>query len=426
MTTKSKMSALYWRLAPTECQHDEKQNKVFRLFLMVTFYASLYLLFGATLNLFAGLKIAAMINVTAAILLCAIFFARNKFNSTPNAALASCCVIFAMLLSHQMLLNQVVLHNYIWLTGMPLLFSNFFDRKTGIAFTVVIILSIFIGHYASSQIPAVLHYQITPRDIFLADIISIVLAMIFFMHLSLYLKKLEAIICENLDSKAKENAHLISILTHDISNQVTVINLACNKLKKGSLEDTVSVEKIEKRTNNIERLINGVRISQQAMEAPLDIKTVSLIDLLEDLTIFFESRFPNNSSKLHFTYSGESEYYVSVDRKILMRNVIEPLVVSIMEMTGEFDTVINFELSLGTRHVYMSLSSPALKLFNTPLLSTINAVTLPEKEAVLCVVVGKKIMNKIGGELELHPIKEDRENAIIRFAFTKNHSYRAE
>lgn len=426
MNQQSKWAKIYWHLAPSECQYNEEANKNFRLYLMLTTYSICYFIFASLLNLLANIPNAALINISAATLCALIFLGRNFFPKISHAAFATCFVIFVSLLFHQVLLNQVALHNYIWLMVFPLLFVNFFKKKDNLILMVMIIACIFAAKKISFIIPIELHYKLNSMEIFYADIISIVLAMVFLMHLALDLKKIEKRMLDALDGKAKENAHLISILTHDISNQVTVINLACNKIKKGALEDVSSVEKIEKRTSNIERLINGVRISQQAMDAPLEIKTVSLIDLLEDLTVFFEERYPNNSSRLKFSYHGDSEYYVSIDRKIFMRNVIEPLIIAIMEMTGEYETIINFELNLGPRHVYMNLSSPSLKLFNTPLLSTINAVTLPEKEAVLCIVVAKKLMNKIGGELDLHPIKENRPNAIISFAFAKNTNLKSE
>lgn len=422
-TIRNKISRYFFSYSP---ELDEQQRKLRSLFTMLSLYAFSYLIISISLNLTASLYSAAIINLCCLILISAFYIFRHLFRSVANAALFSCGSIFITLLIHQLLLQRLALHNYIWLMAFPMLFVHLFSYRTNVVFTTIIILSIVMGNFASPYIAENIRYQLSTENIFFADLLSIIMAIVFAMHFSLFMKAIERKIRETLDAKAKENAHLISILTHDISNQVTVINLACNKLKKGNVDDPTAIEKIEKRTGNIERLISGVRISQQAMEAPLDVKTVSLVDLLDDLTGFFDHRYPNSTSKLKFSYAPTSEYYVAVDRKIFMKNVIEPLIVSIMEMTGEYSTTINIELSIGPRFVYLNLSSNALKLFNSPLLSTINAVTLPEKEAVLCIVVAKKIMDKLHGELELHPIKEGRPEAFIRFSFAKNISQRTE
>lgn len=405
---------------------DEAQRKLLSLFNMLSLYSFFYLVIAIVLNTMGDLPLARAINFCCLVIVTLVFFAKHQFKNLATPSLLVCGTIFITLLLHQLFLQQIVLHNYIWLMAFPLLFVHLFSNRTNTIFTALIILSILLANFAGPHLLISYRYSLAADNIFIADLMSIAMAMIFAMHFSLFMRSIERKIRDNLDAKAKENAHLISILTHDISNQVTVINLACNKLKKEQNLDLASVEKIEKRTGNIERLISGVRISQQAMEAPLDVKTVSLVDVLDDLTAFFDSRYPNSQSKLKFNYSGDSEYYVSVDRKIFMKNVIEPLIVAIMEMTGEMATTINMELSIGSRFVYLNLSSNALKLFNSPLLSTINAVTLPEKEAVLCIVVAKKIMDKLRGELELHPIKEGRSEAYIRFSFAKNNSIRQE
>lgn len=388
---RNKFSHYFFSFAP---EMDEHQRKLQSLFTLLSLYALFFLLIAILLNISAALYSAAIINATCLFFISAVFILRNFFKRIENATLLSCCAIFITLLVHQLLLQRLALHNYIWLMAFPLLFVHLFTYRTNVLITLAILTSIVIGNIASYHILERYRYHLASENIFYADLISIVLAMIFAMHFSLFMRSIEKKIRETLDAKAKENAHLISILTHDISNQVTVINLACNKLKKGNVDDPSAIEKIEKRTGNIERLISGVRISQQAMEAPLDVKTVSLVDLLDDLTSFFEQRYPNSTSKLKFNYSATSEYYVAIDRKIFMKNVIEPLIVSIMEMTGEYSTTINIELSIGPRFVYFNLSSNALKLFNSPLLSTINAVTLPEKEAVLCIVVAKNISQR--------------------------------
>ncbi len=411
---------------PTSYRTDVNKVKHYTFYYVSTFFVIAYLLLASVLNIIGNIPLAAVINCTAAVIILGNLFLSRKINDTKKSFLTMLIIVIIDLFLHQALNKHTTLNNYVWLPIIPLLLGRYISPKQNTVFTIFILFMIGAARVVSMYLPESWYYVISAEYIFRGDLIAVSMFVLFNLFVGIHLNDLEQKAHKSLDDKIKENAHLISILTHDISNQVTVINLACNKLNK-QFKETVfctSLDKIKKRTDNIERLINGVRISQQAMDSAFELSRVSLIDLLETITIDFENSYPDTKVKLNFDYDQSFDYHVAADKKLLLKNAIAPIVNSAVNLYSniDMDESINIMLKISHKKIKLIITSRALNIFNSPMLSNINAVSLPEKEAVLAVVVAKKIVEKFGGNVEVSPARNHEEDSAIIFSFPKKGS----
>ena len=164
-TIRNKISRYFFSYSP---ELDEQQRKLRSMFTMLSLYAFCYLIIAIALNLTASLSSAAIINLCCLILISAFYIFRHLFRSVANAALSSCGTIFITLLIHQLLLQRLALHNYIWLMAFPMLFVHLFSYRTNVVFTTIIILSIVMGNFASPYIAENIRYQLSTENIFFA------------------------------------------------------------------------------------------------------------------------------------------------------------------------------------------------------------------------------------------------------------------
>lgn len=408
---------------PTIDRGDTVQTKRFAFYFTNTSYVVLYLFIASVLNLMSNIPLAAVINCVAAAILLINLLSTKIVGNTKISFVISVITMIIDLFLHQALSEQITLNNYIWLPLFPLILARYVSTKQNIYFTGFLISMVIGARILSPYIPIEWHYMLSPELTLRGDLIALVLFIIFNLAIGDSLNKLEQRAHKVLDSKVKENAHLISILTHDISNQVTVINLACNKLRK-QFQETVfcsPLEKIKKRTYNIERLINGVRLSQQAMDSDFTLSRVSLIDLLEAISIEFEKLHGKSNINLIFDYDQSFDYYVAADKNLLLKSAISPMLNTTIGLFKHIEAIeeVTISLKISNKRIKMIISSSALSIFSSPMLSSVNAVSLHEKEAVLAVVVAKKIIEKFGGNVEICPARTSDENCAILFSFPK-------
>lgn len=411
------------QLMPSNYRGDIDKTKHYAFYFSSTLFVIFYLLLASVLNLIGEIPVAAIINCSAAFLLLTNILVSKKVGNTNVSFVLMIVVVIIDLFLHQTLNKHTTLNNYVWLPIIPLVLGRYITYKQNAYFTVFLMAMIAGARILSLYLPEGWHYVISAEYIFRGDLIAVAMFIVFNLFVGNHLNSLEKQAHRSLDSKVKENAHLISILTHDISNQVTVINLAYNKLNK-QLHDTVfcsSLDKIKKRTSNIERLINGVRISQQAMDSDFVLSRVSLIDLLEDITIEFDKLHGTSNVKLKYDYDQSFDYHVAADKKLLLKSAISPVINTTVGLFThlEANEEVNISLKISNKKIKFIISSSALNIFNSPMLSNVNAVTLCEKEAVLAVVVAKKIVEKFGGNVEIGPARSVDENSAIVFSFPK-------
>lgn len=408
---------------PVDLNLSIDQIKHYSFFATSTLCACSFLIISALIDLNINIKVGGIINLAAFTILMANLLFAKKIKKINFSFIVFISTVVVTLFIHQSLSSHFYLHNYIWPPIIPLIMPRYIGAKKNIYFTILIIFFLATGIVVSNSIPHSWHYQLPVNHANIFDVLSLFLFTAFSIIIGNHLLSIEKRTNRSLDAKNKENGHLISILTHDISNQVTVINLACNKLSK-NIQDQISItslDKIKNRVKNIERLIAGIRNSQQALDSIVQLTSISMIDLFEDITTNFEHHFKHNDIKLIFEYDNTFDYYVTADKKLLLDNAIMPVINATVGLTSKSNSNHNIilKLQISNKKIKLLIMSNSLQLFNSPLLSNINATTLAEKEAVLAVVLAKKVIGKFEGNVEISPSRTTSDTNAIIFSFPK-------
>jgi signal transduction histidine kinase len=130
---------------------------------------------------------------------------------------------------------------------------------------------------------------------------------------------------EQIEKQNRGIQNLICVITHDISNPLSVVIGRTNLLKKAALPDNLqtSVVKISSATNNITEIVNNVR-NLYAMELgknSIEISEVSLKQVMFLLDDNFSEKLEAKKIKL-ITEMSEDDFVIKTNGEILLHQIL--------------------------------------------------------------------------------------------------------
>lgn len=305
----------------------------------------------------------------------------------------------------------------IWFGIIPLL-GGIVCGRSGVITWVVACTAIVSGFLYLQLTGYIFPYLITPEGLLLSQALITfgwiyAGALIIWVFLSLTEKHQKEI-----EDKKKGIENLICVITHDISNPLTVVSARTNMLKKAELlpKHLDSITKISSAATNIAEIVNNVRnlYATEMGKNAIEIADVNLVDIIKALRDNFSDKLEAKKINFSLIYNEDKQYIIQNNADILLHQILSNLLSNAIKFSNpESVIIIKLDKKDNETHIYIKDSGIgipkdlAVKLFDMGA-KTNRQGTSGETGTGFGLPIVKTYVEKLDGEIRVESVtKED-------------------
>lgn len=399
---------------PEDSFFHSKDKVLYRVNKNLTLLAIGLLLLAICYNISTGLLLAAKINITAYILISLNFLYGKKENNYKKSFIFNVLILGSCLLLHQFFYGHINILTNIWMILFPIYICRYRGKKEGLKFTIILSFLVGIVLYMSLTFNSIEYYAVSTIEKDISAFVALVFALFASYTISNIFLREESRHLAHIRESLEENRQLVSILTHDISNQLTIQKLATHKLTKiNSDQKNINlIKKIDKSTDNLSEIVKIVRHTKTLRGLTLEVARTDQYKILETLKdeLINSSNIPLEYISIQNNCNTRLQFIV--DTSALVTGVLLPLFEHFHNCKNHsLNDQLIVRAKEGRKFNSLVISSAALDIFQTPSISHEKFTTLNEKKIIIGIISAKKIVKRFGGEIKI-VINKSRHNEL--------------
>ncbi|RPJ74527.1 MAG: sensor histidine kinase [Alphaproteobacteria bacterium] len=149
---------------------------------------------------------------------------------------------------------------------------------------------------------------------------------------------------KEIEEKQEGIQNLICVITHDISNPLTVVAVRVNMLKKADLlpKHLDSITKISSAATNIADIVNNVRnlYATELGKNRIEMADVNLVDIIKLLKENFSDKLEDKKINLSLLYDEDNQYIIRSNADILLHQVLSNLLSNAIKFSNPEDAIV--------------------------------------------------------------------------------------